>query len=205
MKTYRIWCTVNGMMGFREAWLKEKGKIYQTQNAKAAKSKANKLTKDMCRSTTASYTYTAQAIDIESKYIEDDFKNDVMAILADKPTKFETIKNQSKGESKMKKAEKEKMEAAKKAAKAATAAAPKTKKIPMKTVPKSGNARKVWDFVVIESVQNKGITKEELIEKTLKAEIKRSTALAVWKEMIIREVAYVKTDKLFCKKEFLEM
>ena len=47
-KKYGIWCRVSGeVTGSRQAWLKEKGKIWTTTNKKIATNRVNKYNKEM--------------------------------------------------------------------------------------------------------------------------------------------------------------
>jgi hypothetical protein len=57
-KTYRIWCEVNGIMGYREAWLKRNGEIYETVNIDEAHEEAFRLNSTMTTEPTTRFRYS---------------------------------------------------------------------------------------------------------------------------------------------------
>jgi len=60
--TYRIWATVYGTIGYREAWLKENGKIFNTENRDEAEEKAKVLNEGMNGRSTARFSYTVEEV-----------------------------------------------------------------------------------------------------------------------------------------------
>lgn len=61
-RMYRIWCEVwGGVTGYREAWLKVEGKIYETDNHAEALEKAEELNFITSKFTSsASFRYTVE-------------------------------------------------------------------------------------------------------------------------------------------------
>jgi len=59
--TYRIWATSNGTMGYREAWLKTKDGIYETDNKEEADTEAARLNRTMNEGPSfGSFSYTVK-------------------------------------------------------------------------------------------------------------------------------------------------
>lgn len=56
---FRIWCTVaGGITGYREAWLKDKGEIYETESEEDANERVRSL-RDLTRDgTKCSFSYS---------------------------------------------------------------------------------------------------------------------------------------------------
>lgn len=57
--TYRIWCEVSGgVTGHQESWLKDNGKIYETNSKVTAQNKAKRLNATMGKNSSTRFRYS---------------------------------------------------------------------------------------------------------------------------------------------------